>query len=338
MEKNVYVFDPTVADKQSRVRGVGRYLQIMKENLSDKFTFYSEKTIPYESILINPFFNLYQPSFSLKKIARRQIAIIHDVIPLKFPQHFPIGIRGRITFFLNKLSLKNYDLIITESETRKKDIIDFLQIPPEKIKIINPTLPKLFFRTDRACPVSTSTDNYCIYVGDATWNKNLVNLVRAIKLADAKCIFVGKVFENKDNLNHPWQKELKGFYTEIKNDNRFVLKGFVSDQELIELYQKANCNILISQDEGFGFSYLEALSQNCPSLLSDLPIFHETATEAGIFVDQNQPQLVAQKIIQIRDNKELQQQLLINKKNAMLKFSPEQFTKSWIEAVSTNLK
>ena len=334
MEKKVYVFDPTVTDKQSRVRGIGRYLEIMKENLSNDFIFTSQKNIPYDAVLVNPFFNLLQLPFSFKKIAHKQITIIHDLIPQKYPQHFPIGIRGKINYFLNRLNLSNYDLIITQSEAGKKDIINLLNVPGKKIQLINPTLPQIFWNnqspiTNHQSPVT----NYCLYVGDATWNKNLVNLARAIKLADVKCIFAGKVFENKNNLDHSWQQELKDFYAEIKDDPHFILKGYVNDQELIKLYQNAVCNILISHDEGFGFSYVEALSQNCPSLLADTDISHEIALDTAVYVDQNQPQLIAKKIQQFFQNKNLRTQVLRNKKRVLDKYNQQQFKQQWLKSI-----
>ncbi len=35
MNLPIYIFDPTAADAQSKVRGIGRYLQVLQENLSD---------------------------------------------------------------------------------------------------------------------------------------------------------------------------------------------------------------------------------------------------------------------------------------------------------------
>ena len=38
---NVTVFDPTVQDDKSKFRGIGRYLQILRENFKDEFKFIS---------------------------------------------------------------------------------------------------------------------------------------------------------------------------------------------------------------------------------------------------------------------------------------------------------
>ncbi|HEX7542767.1 MAG TPA: hypothetical protein VF385_01660, partial [Patescibacteria group bacterium] len=106
--KKVYVYDPTLKDEKSAVRGVGRYLQILKENFPE-WTFINNETIKQfnnETIFINPFFNFLQPPLTLKRIAKKQIAIIHDLIPLKYPSHFPSGIKGSIYILLNKFALK----------------------------------------------------------------------------------------------------------------------------------------------------------------------------------------------------------------------------------------
>lgn len=336
MPKKVYVFDPTVADQQSRVRGIGRYLQIMKENFENEFIFTSEKNIPYDSILINPFFNFFQPRFALKKIAKKQVTIIHDLIPLKFPRQFPVGIRGNINIFLNKLNLRHYDLIITESQAGKNDIVKFLNIAPEKIKIITPTLPEIFWRNQPTLLRPAERDfagqanHYCLYVGDATWNKNLINLARAVKLANINCVFVGKVFENAKGLDHPWQQELKSFYQEIQNDHRFILKGFVSDEELVQLYRQAACNILISHDEGFGFSYTEALSQGCPSILADIPVFRETAQNNAIYVNQNNPEEIA-----LAFKKITSQPNQVKSQPDLSRFSRQQFREQWLNCINS---
>src|SRR3989339_2061899 len=224
MQNKVFVYDPTLKDKQSSVRGIGRYLQILKENFPG-WTYINNETMKQcnnDNVFINPFFNFLQKPLTLKLIAQKQIAVIHDLIPLKYPHHFPAGIKGSIYILLNKLALKNYDLIITDSEASKKDIIDILHIEERKIKVIYPCLPKIFTEKSKILNHKSQINSksqiqnskrlefknsdlfgtwnlefgaFCLYVGDATWNKNLVNIAKAIKIADVSCVFVGKVFD-----------------------------------------------------------------------------------------------------------------------------------------------
>lgn len=313
---NLYVYDPTAHDRMSKVRGIGRYVQILKENLPDNTIFTSIlKNIPYDSTFLNPFFNLLQPPLTMKRIAKKQIAVIHDLIPLKYPKHFPVGIRGTLNVIANKWALRNYDQIITDSQASKKDIVQFLRIPEEKINIVYPILPKIFsseFNSEfkiLPCRQAGYNSKFCLYVGDATWNKNLVNLAKAIQITNIPCVFVGKVFNNSEFKFHSWQRELFQFLTLTRNNPLFIFPGFVSDEDLAHLYKNTICNILVSHDEGFGFSYLEAASFGTPSILSGIPVFHEIAQESALFVNQNHPQEIAEKIRLLDTDKNLREEL-----------------------------
>jgi glycosyltransferase involved in cell wall biosynthesis len=381
----VLCFDPTSSDTQSKVRGVGRYLQILKENFPD-WTFSNELQVTgYKlQVFINPFFNFLQKPTTLKRIAKKQIAVIHDLIPLKYPSKFPAGLRGNFNIFLNKITLKKYDLIVTDSLASKKDIIQILKIPEEKVRVIYPCLPKVFKKvssskyqvlrkkTKKERPLNSYSlllnTNFCLYVGDATWNKNLVNLAKAIKIANVTCVLVGKVFrinspsESEGSLtsaksdkseklkfsdesriflnssglsdfNNPWQKELKEFFQLIKDDKRFIFLGYVADEDLIKLYQQASLNILPSRDEGFGFSYLEASSQGCPSVLSDIPVFKEIAKDSSLFANPENPNDIADKIIELYFDKNRQKTLGGAAKKRIQFFSCEKFKKSFLEII-----
>ncbi|OQY66759.1 hypothetical protein B6D29_02540 [Microgenomates bacterium UTCPR1] len=356
--QKIFVNDPTKSDGLSSVRGVGRYLQILKENFSE-WTFTDKPVNPLThnslTVFINPFFNFLQRPVTMKRIAEKQVAVIHDLIPLKYPDHFPIGIKGKVNTFLNKLALKNYDLVVTDSEASKKDIINILKLPENKIKVIYPCLPKTFLTPSpttnhppslklrwasqpptfvEASVGKPTTNHYLLYVGDATWNKNLVNLAKAIKTADVNCVFAGKIFSNRPPLttnlySHPWQKELKDFFQEIGSDKRFIFPGFVSDTDLFSLYKNAVANILPSRDEGFGFSYLEASQFSCPSILANIPILKEISNGNALFVNAEDPKDIAQKIKTIVKNKKLRKDLVIKAKERSAFFSPTKFKKSF---------
>ncbi|MDH7475942.1 MAG: glycosyltransferase family 1 protein [Microgenomates group bacterium] len=382
MAASVIVFDPTANDELSRVRGVGRYLQILKENFSGEWIFTNNlttKQLSYSTIFINPFFNFLQPPLTLKRLAKKQIAVIHDLIPLKYPGHFPAGIKGKINVFLNKLTLKNYDLIITDSEASKKDIIQILNQLPEKVKVVYPCLPTVFRENKNRKEAVTASQknlskilfpdpppNFCIYVGDATWNKNLVNLAKAIKIINVPCVFVGKVFSaggerrgdptsratlsarkhlpseaseagagaNQDPPKNPWLNELNQFLFEAKNDQRFIFPGFVPDERLIQLYKQARLNILVSRDEGFGFSYFEAASQGCSSVLSDIPVFRETADSAALFANPNNPNEIADQIGELYFNEELRNNFSQKAKKRFRQFSPEKFKREFLNSLN----
>ena len=62
-----------------------------------------------------------------------------------------------------------------------------------------------------------------------------------------------------------------------RKDKGIVFTGFVSDCELVELYNNALAMLFLSTYEGFGLPVLEAFSQKCPVVISDQPALVEVA-------------------------------------------------------------
>jgi len=390
MHPPIYVYDPTVSDPLSKVRGIGRYLQILREQFKDEWVFTNNTaSIPSNCIFLNPFFSILKKPLLIRRRAKKQIAIIHDIIPLKYPAHYPSGMKGNIFSLLNALTLKNYDVIITDSLHSKRDIISYLRVDEKKVKVIYPTLPNMFLNSKFRILYSSFQKDYCIYVGDATWNKNLVSLAKAIKLADVPCVFIGKVFEpfapsntesdffrvsqlseqasseepldmrgttrnershsnvgmrvdlTKKKLlpvfSHPWQQELHAFAQEIKDDSHFIFPGYVPDEDLLGYYAHAKLNILVSRDEGFGFSFLEASSQKCPTLLSNIPIFREISQNAAFFCDGENPQDIAEKIKRLYGDEKLRNNLVLRSQKRLDFFTkPGRFKKEVLDAINNS--
>lgn len=297
-------------DDYATFRGGGRYIQLLKEYLNDKVEFIENiKMVQKEDTLLIPFFNFFTYPFLTKKICKKQILVIFDTIPLKYSSQFPPGIKGKVNSFVNLHYLKIYDQVLTISQHSKKDINKYLKVPLEKIKVIYPVLTKVFFEKETDNRFKNLKEPYFLYVGDINWNKNLVDLAQAIKKTKFKCYFVGKAFKENQDLNHPWLKSYKEFRQESTNNDQFVFLGYVKDEELVSLYKNAIANILVSVDEGFGFSYLEAASQYCPSIMLDTNITREITQNTALTSAENNPGNIAKLMEQIYQDKKMRNNL-----------------------------
>jgi glycosyltransferase involved in cell wall biosynthesis len=332
------IYNPLATSESNGVfRGGGRIMQILHENLSNEATFVNSlKHIERTDTLLIPIWNPFEPPLIKKRIAQKQILIIFDVIPLKYPQHFPAGIKGNIHLWQNRQSFKHFDSFITISEHAKKDIIHYLDIPAEKISVVYPTysqaFTKIYAQTNDKTPQNNAKD-IVIYVGDINWNKNITTLAKAIKMAQLRGIFIGKAFkENHPDINHPWLHEFKQFQSELPGSH-ITFSGYVPDDELAKLYQNSLCNILISRDEGFGMSYLEAATQNCPSILSDIPVFHEIALSTARFVPADDPQEIAQALFELQNSPEICNKIAEEAFIRSKAFAPEAFKKRLLDVV-----
>lgn len=306
------VYDPSQDDSLGALRGGGRVVSILRQNLEADVRFVSSLSkVSEEDTLLIPLWRPFQPPLLNRRIAAKQILMLFDAIPLKYPQHFPIGIKGRWRLIQNLRSLSVFDKIITISEHAKEDIAEYMSVDPDNIDVVYPTTSSIYFKPSKSSLTKTALHkkytlpkDYCIYVGDTNWNKNLVNIAQALVKADITGVFVGKTFEliqelrekdeaerqdyfaNSPLINHPEQREFKEFIKlTIHDDKRFIFPGFVPDAEMLLMYRHAVCNVLVSRDEGFGLSYLESATQKCPSILADKDIFHETADKTALFAD-----------------------------------------------------
>ncbi len=339
MNTPLYIYDPTASDKLGNVRGAGRYLQVLKLAFPGA-AFVSDITkVPYESIFINPFFEFLKAPLITKRIAKKQIAVIHDLIPLKYPHKFPAGIRGTFRIISNKMTLRIYDGVITDSEASRHDITHILNIPEQNIHIAYPPIHDHFFHPPALPPreeilkqYGIPDKPYLIYVGDATWNKNLIAMAGAIKEANITCVIVGNVFTNGSHLRthrtHPEHREYIGFMDEIQHDKRFIKTGFVDDITLLALYTYATANILVSRDEGFGYSFGEAAALHTPSILSDIPVFREVSEGNAAFADPSDHHSIAKAIHMIATDNFMRNELAAAGYQSAMRFSTSAFNKS----------
>lgn len=324
----VYSIDPTIADQASAVRGLGRYLQLLHEHLGETITWVDDSSqIPYDSIFLDPFFHLRANPWKQQRYARVQIAIIHDLIPQQYRSHFPIGIKGAIIEQINRWNLKNIDHIVTVSKKVKDDVVDVLGYDSNNVTSIYSTWSKNIITTSQSKNVQLPDEPFFLYVGDVTWNKNLPTLAQAVRKGPYPCLFVGKQFETSlptDVPDHPWLTPFREFLSLADESSTIRLIGYLPDDLLQQYYQKATANVLVSHAEGFGLSYLEAARNGTPSVLSDIPVLREIAADSAVFVNQNDPDAIAQALTHMAAEEDRQRFTSLLETN-LERFTPEQF-------------
>ncbi len=289
------------SDAQSKWRGIGRYIGVWKEAFGSELEIITPTVqIPDGSTVIYPAVQVFgQPLPPLVAGNHRHIAVIHDIVPLLYPNTFPTGIRGWFQMRNNIKALSQYQHVITDSQASKTQILKKLHLTSEQVSVVYPGV------SSHIGPAATSHSpsfniprEYALYVGDATWNKNLPNTARGLIGARLPTIFVGNVFKNRDPefVNHASNRHLAEFFAIVDRVPSFQFPGFVDNGVLNYLYAHALCNLLISYDEGFGYSYPEASAHQAPSVLADRPIFHEIASDAALFANPDDPADIAKKI------------------------------------------
>lgn len=266
------------------------------------------------------------------------ILTIHDLIPLIYPQHYPAGIKGKIRLVINKFLIqKNVDVIITISETSKKDICRFLGVHPDKVFVVY-LAPRKIFRpiTDHRSLITVQRkyrlpDSFALYVGDVNYNKNILTLLKACRLAKIPLVICGKQALEIETLGredltmlkgpkdwirylfgkpHPELAHFKELIKEFENNKKVIRLGFVPESDLAAIYNLAAVYVQPSFYEGFGLPVLEALASGCPVVSTKIQSLVEIGEAACLFVDPKDPKDMAAKISSVLEDDELRKQLV----------------------------
>ena len=303
-----------------KVRGVGSYVSLIRNNIEkydkkNKYIFFEGKCPDGVDIVHYPYFDPFFPVLPFKKKVKT-VVTVHDLTPIKFKKHFPSGIRGGLRWKYNKRLLKSADIVIVDSESSKGDVANLVGINESKVKVIylasNPIYEKL--KTDNSKfeikKKFDLPDNFMIYVGDVTWNKNLPRIIEASLKADINLFLIGKALaETNFNKKNPWNKDRVKVFEMIKNERKIRTLGFVSDEDLLKIYNMAEALLMPSLYEGFGLPVLEAMICGCPVITSREGSLPEVGGDAVLYVDADSIDSIAEGIGKLSKDERLREEL-----------------------------
>lgn len=314
-------------------RGIGFYTKNLLEGLQkqpnievQEFSYINE--VKLADIVHYPCFDLFKRTLPIAK-KFPTIVTIHDVAPLIFPQHYPPGIKGKINFFFQKLSLSNVRTIITDSRSSKADIEKYLGVDRKKIYPIYLAASGFFRPVKNQNFLEEARKKYClpkvfsIFVGSVNWNKNILNMVEASLQADLDIVLVGKDFENRDNLGHPERRSYAKFLEKYAINKRVHILGYVDNTDLTVIINLAQVLLLPSYDEGFGLPILEAQACGVPVVTSNISSMPEVAGKGALFVNPYKVEEIEIAIETILTDRETRDGLISKGFNNCRKFSWE---------------
>jgi glycosyltransferase involved in cell wall biosynthesis len=128
-----------------------------------------------------------------------------------------------------------------------------------------------------------------VYVGGFSPHKNLETLVESFAavvkqcdLADVKLVMVG---EYRNEVFHSYYDIIRRQVDSLGLSPRVVFTGYLSDEELVVLLNRATALALPSLLEGFGLPAVEAAACGCPVVATTASPLPELLAGGGVFVD-----------------------------------------------------
>ncbi len=244
---------------------------------------------------------LHAMAFVVPVLGRQPCVVtVYDVSFALFPASFRRFNRWYLTM-MTRYSAKRADAVIAISENTRNDLIRLWGIPSDKVHVtycgVDATFRPLAsdqverFREEKGLPPA-----YILFVGTLEPRKNVTRIVEAfadlkargvphkLVLAGAKGWFYQPVFETVERLG-------------LQGD--VIFPGFVRRQELPLWYNAADLFVYPSLYEGFGLGPLEAMACGTPVVVSDRASLPEVVGDAGLLVDAEDTQGLADAMGQI---------------------------------------
>lgn len=314
--------DVSPLESGHKVRGVGFYLKYLQQSLLEyfpkhKYQFFrhGESIDDDVDIVHYPYFDPFFLTLPLVK-RHKTVVTVHDLTPLIFPEHFPAGIKGTLRWQLQKLNLRKSDAIITDSVASKKDVEKLVGIPEKKVKAVYLAAASEFkpikdtMLLENVINKYNLPERFVLYVGDATWNKNLPRLIQAIGEINLTLVMVGKSLSEKGfDKSNPWNKDLIEVNRLANGDKRIIRLGFIPTDDVVALYNSATVFVMPSVYEGFGLPVIEAMQCGCPVVTTKGGSLNEVAGNAAFYVDGNDTSSIANGIGEVFYSATLQKEL-----------------------------
>ncbi len=133
----------------------------------------------------------------MDKTPIKKVVTIHDLIFMRYPQYYSFFDR-KIHFWNLKKRLKRQTKIIAISEQTKRDIIDYLKVPEDKIEVIYQGCHQAFKEQQTEEFIQKTKEKFSLperfilNVGTIEERKNLLNIVKAIDKTEIPLVVVGR--------------------------------------------------------------------------------------------------------------------------------------------------
>jgi glycosyltransferase involved in cell wall biosynthesis len=213
------------------------------------------------------------------------ILTLHDLIYYKYRKPpgslaWPIRLVWRLfhlSFTPVRILLNRADAVVTISETTK-GLIQSNRLTRRPVHVIYNATSMPTANSAKTTPISKNL----VYMGSYMPYKNVEVLVGAMELLPEYTLTLCSKIDPKRKA------QLLSQSTAAASSRIRFMDG-ASEAEYLQILDESFALVSASKDEGFGIPLVEAMSRSIPVVISDIPIFREVTSTAGIFFDPTSP-------------------------------------------------
>ncbi len=239
----------------------------------------------------------------LPNLACPTVMTVHDLIFERYPQHHTLRNRAFLKLAMPAF-VRAADAIIAVSRHTRSDLIELYDCPPSKIHVIYEGIdadfrPASTPDVDQVRATYGLQRPYLFMMGTLEPRKNHATALHALARLKA--------------AGYPHQLVLAGgsgwlfepvteLVEKLGLSDDVVFTGYVPQAHVPALYTGADCVMMPSLYEGFGFPVLEAMACGTPVVCSDASSLPEVAGDAALLVAPTDDEALAANVQRILDD------------------------------------
>ncbi len=266
-------------------------------------------SFPQIETFTGPIDVFHAPCFQVPPAGRAaRVFTIHDLIPITNPE---LAIPSSVRHFRPRAKhyAKRADIIVAISKATARDIINYLDVPEEKISVIyqgTTFLPKPSgVKMAEVRKKYALSPNYILFVSRLDPRKNIARLLKAFEISglssDWELVIAGPKGWRMEETNRIWNS--------LTCKSQIRRLNYIEDEELSALYGGAAFLAFPSLMEGFGLPILEAMSVGCPVLTSNVSSMPEVGGGAALYVDPFSVESISAGLIKLANDSALRSKL-----------------------------
>jgi glycosyltransferase involved in cell wall biosynthesis len=227
------------------------------------------------------------------------VTTIHDTIAIDRPDWCKKSNAAYYGRFMEK-SVKMASRITAVSKFTADRISHNFNVNGSKVKVVYPGIDigifNLYQDTEKQNHVRAKhnlPENYILYSGNIEPKKNILNLLRAFRLLRNNGTRHSLVISGQRD----WKSEnVFDFLRKKFRPDEVILTGYIDRSDIGYVYKMADCLLLPSFCEGFGFPALEAFACGLPVAASRVGILQEIDKNSYTNLEPHAPEQMAESI------------------------------------------
>lgn len=243
----------------------------------------------------------------LRRHGVKVMFLLHDLLPVKKPEWFPLGGDEVFTEWLRVIT--QTDGVISVSESTASDLKKWISAN----NVVTP--PGFLISTSHngadiknSAPTYGLPDNADIVLQAIRNNTSflMVGTVEPRKGHSQTIYAFEDLWTRGENINliivgkQGWMvdKLIKKITHHPELNKRLFWLHDISDEFLEKIYAESSCLIAASEDEGFGLPLIEAAQHQLPIIARDVPIFREVAGEHAFYFKETSENTLSEAIME----------------------------------------